>query len=155
MSNHLPRPLVPQSRPTTSGVTTHIHDVYTSRVHHASSTGHPPNRLSAGTTKTWNVTSADAGFPGRANRNLRSSPAFPLRFLSDHGAAGMLANVVGFPGFIATRPKWIVPSNRRSTTGLMRSLAPIDVPPVVRSKSAFCSPLEMAWTCALTLGIIK
>lgn len=65
---------------------------------------------------------------------------------------GMLANVVGFPGLIDTRPKWIVPSNRRSITGLKRSLDPIEVPPVVRSKSASWSPLTMTWTCASTLG---
>lgn len=101
--------------------------------------GQVPSLLKAGTTKIRKVTSAEAGFPGSANMNFL--PAF----------VGMLANVVGFPGFIATRPKWIVPLNLRSITGLSRSLAPIDVPPVVKRISAVSRPCDMARTWASTL----
>ena len=70
-------------------------------------------------------------------------------------AAGIVAKVVGFlcfcqlrtqgkkatdPGFMATRPKWIVPFNSRSMTGLSRSTSPILVPPVAITTSASLAP---------------
>ena len=64
---------------------------------------------------------------------------------------GMLANVVGFPGIVDTRPKWIIPLNRRSMTCLMRSLGPIDVPPVVRNKC--CSQHGMVGIVYLTPSV--
>lgn len=39
--------------------------------------------------------------------------------------------MVGLPGFMATRPKWMVPPRDRSMVGLRRSSSPIDTPPVV------------------------
>lgn len=44
---------------------------------------------------------------------------------------GMVAKVVGLPGFMATRPKWMVPPRERSMVGLRRSSSPIETPPVV------------------------
>jgi hypothetical protein len=42
-----------------------------------------------------------------------------------------VAKVVGLPGFMATRPKWIVPARERSIVGFRRSSSPIETPPVV------------------------
>lgn len=58
----------------------------------------------------------------------------------------MVANVVGFPGLIATRPKWTVPSKLRSMTGFKRSAGPMDVPPVVMMTSASSKPFWIALT---------
>ena len=44
---------------------------------------------------------------------------------------GMVAKVVGLPGFMLTRPKWIVPPRERSMVGLRRSSSPMETPPVV------------------------
>mmetsp|Transcript_38358 Transcript_38358/g.56370 ORF Transcript_38358/g.56370 Transcript_38358/m.56370 type:complete len:200 (+) Transcript_38358:247-846(+) len=41
----------------------------------------------------------------------------------------MVAKVRGLPGFIKTRPKWMLP--RFSSIGFTRSLSPIETPPVV------------------------
>ena len=49
---------------------------------------------------------------------------------------GMEARVVGLPGFMETRPKWIVPPSERSIVGLRRSSSPMDTPPVVIRTSA-------------------
>ncbi|RCI08497.1 hypothetical protein L249_8987 [Ophiocordyceps polyrhachis-furcata BCC 54312] len=75
-------------------------------------TGEMPHCLcSDGSTKRCKVTSADAGFPGREKMTLDTRwPASSLK--------GMVANVVGLPGFIATRPKWMVPPRRRSMVHL-------------------------------------
>jgi hypothetical protein len=54
----------------------------------------PPNFRSAGTTKIWNVTSAEAGLPGNANIGFPDLPG-----------QGMVAKVVGLPGLTVTRPK--------------------------------------------------
>lgn len=51
--------------------------------------------LNAGITKRLQVTTADTGLPGRAK----------ISFLAP--SVSKVANVVGKPGFINTRPKWI------------------------------------------------
>lgn len=104
--------------------------------------GHPANLLNAGSTNIWNVTSAEAGFPGSANKGLRTS-AEP--------GTGIVANVVGFPGLTLTRPKWMVPFRVRSMTGFNKSLAPMEVPPVVMSASARSKPCLMISTWASIL----
>lgn len=105
--------------------------------------GQPPNLLKAGTTNMLNVTTAEAGFPGRANIHFVESPT------------GTEAKVVGFPGLMATRPKWIVPFKCRSMTGFKRSEEPMDEPPVVRSTSAASSPLFIVCTCASILQNVR
>jgi hypothetical protein len=102
---------------------------------------HPPSLLSAGTTNRWNVTSAEAGFPGSAKIGIVWFPA----------AFGIVANVVGFPGFIFTRPKCMVPLKFLSITGLSKSEGPIEVPPVVIRMSAASMPCWMLVTWELTL----
>ena len=64
---------------------------------------------------------------------------------------GTVANVVGFPGLIVTRPKWTVPPKLRSMTGLRRSSADMLVPPVVRMMSTRSRPLVSAATWDSTL----
>jgi hypothetical protein len=81
----------------------------------------------AGRTKRWYVTSADAGFPGNAK----------ICFVP--WGVGIVAKVVGLPGFMATLPNWIVPFNDLSIVGLRRSNSPIETPPVVMITSAFSS----------------
>ena len=49
--------------------------------------------LSAGLTNKLNVTAEDEGLPGKPKN--KTGP--------------IVAKVVGFPGFILTRPKWMVP----------------------------------------------
>ena len=49
--------------------------------------------------------------------------------------AGTVAKVVGFPGFIATRPKWMVPFSECWIVGLRRSSSPSETPPVVMRTS--------------------
>jgi len=51
------------------------------------------------------------------------------------GGAGIVANVVGLPGFMATRPKWMVPPRECWIVGLRRSSSPMETPPVVISTS--------------------
>lgn len=92
-------------------------------------------------TKIWNVTRAEAGFPGSANSGFLAL------------VAGMVANVVGFPGLMATLPKWMVPLNCLSMTGFSKSVGPMEVPPVVIKISAFSIPFRIASTCASTLPI--
>ena len=53
---------------------------------------------------------------------------------------GIVAKVVGLPGFMATLPKWIFPSRSCSITGFNRSVGPMDVPPVVKIRSAESRP---------------
>lgn len=89
----------------------------------------------------WNVTRAEAGFPGSANSGF-SVPA-----------TGIVANVVGFPGLMVTLPKCMVPFNCLSMTGFSRSVGPMEVPPVVIKISALSIPLRIASTCASTLPI--
>jgi hypothetical protein len=84
------------------------------------------------------VTRADAGFPGNANTGFLSPLLAPR--------IGMLAKVVGLPGLTVTRPKCTVPLKCRSITGFNRSEGPIEVPPVVRSRSASSKPLLIAST---------
>lgn len=71
--------------------------------------------------------------------------------LSSCADIGAVANVVGLPGFTVTRPKWTVPFRFRSMTGLRRSDAPMEVPPVVNTRSARCRPNFNLSTCACTL----
>ena len=59
----------------------------------------PDRNLAAGRTYKWLVTVAETGFPGKPRISLDFSFHFKV------------AKVVGFPGFIQTRPKWIVASN--------------------------------------------
>lgn len=88
----------------------------------------PDNWRKQGRTKRWSVTSAEAGLPGREKmRQLLGSPMSVLK--------GMVAKVVGFPGFIDTRPKWIVPPKDRSMVGFRRSSSPMETPPVVTMTS--------------------
>ena len=88
----------------------------------------PLEKCSDGNTKRWDVTSADAGFPGKLNISLLVSvPELSLR--------DKVAKVVGFPGFMETRPKWIVPPRDRSIVGLRRSSSPIETPPDVTMTS--------------------
>ncbi len=58
--------------------------------------------------------------------------------------------MVGLPGFIATRPKWILPERCRSMSGLSRSDSPILVPPVVMIRSASARPFCKAESVAST-----
>ncbi len=88
----------------------------------------------------WNVTRADAGFPGRANKGFVTPPV-----------VGMVANVVGFPGLIVTRPKWMVPLKFRSITGFNKSVGPMEVQPVVIRISALSIPFCIAATWASIL----
>jgi len=53
---------------------------------------------------------------------------------------GIVAKVVGLPGFILTLPKCIVPLKLRSITGFAKSAGPMDVPPVIRIRSAESRP---------------
>lgn len=80
---------------------------------------------SDGRAKRCKATTAEAGFPGREKmmRLVDRSPVLDLK--------GIVAKVVGLPGFMATRPKWMVPPKERSMTGLRRSSSPIETPPVV------------------------
>ena len=61
---------------------------------------------------------------------------------------GTVAKVVGLPGFMETRPKWMVPLRERSMVGLRRSSSPIETPPevtmtsTVRNASRRCSSRE-------------
>jgi hypothetical protein len=71
------------------------------------------------------VTIADAGLPGRAKIS------FEVRVPVEELLCGTVAKVVGLPGFMFTRPKWIVPPRERSIVGFRRSSSPIDTPPVV------------------------
>lgn len=75
------------------------------------------------------MTRADAGFPGNAKI------CFVILFM------GIVAKVVGLPGFMATLPKWIVPFSDLSMVGLRRSSSPIDTPPVVMTTSTFSNAL--------------
>lgn len=83
-----------------------------------------------------NVTTAEAGLPG-SEKTTFLSLVWPRE--PDDGSlmfvAGIVAKVVGLPGFMETRPKWIVPPNERSMVGLSRSSSPIDTPPVVMRRS--------------------
>ena len=87
---------------------------------------------SAGSTKRWNVTTAEAGLPGREKMSLEARDE-----VGEECLVGMEAKVVGFPGFMETRPKWMVPARERSMVGLRRSSSPIETPPVVRMRSTF------------------
>ena len=84
------------------------------------------------------MTRAEAGLPGREKMSFvsRWGCACPCEDEDededeDDGLKGIVANVVGFPGFMETRPKWMVPPRERSMVGLRRSSSPIDTPPVV------------------------
>lgn len=88
----------------------------------------PLEKCSDGSTNRWDVTSADAGLPGKLNISLVVGvPELSLR--------GTVAKVVGFPGFMETRPKCIVPPRDRSIVGLRRSSSPIETPPEVTMTS--------------------
>jgi hypothetical protein len=55
------------------------------------------------------VTRADAGLPGRAKKTLSRLAVPPGDDDDDEeDGQGTVAKVVGFPGAIATRPKWIL-----------------------------------------------
>lgn len=71
------------------------------------------------------MTIAEAGLPGRAKTS------FEARVPLEGSLCGMVAKVVGLPGFMFTRPKWIVPPRERSIVGFRRSSSPIETPPVV------------------------
>ena len=73
------------------------------------------------------MTNAEAGFPGNAK----------IVFVCEDNE-GIVAKVVGLPGFIATRPKCIVPFKDRSIVGFNKSNSPIETPPVVIITSTFC-----------------
>lgn len=70
------------------------------------------------------MTSAEAGLPG--SEKIMQVSSSPWEFLK-----GIVAKVVGLPGFMATRPKWIVPPRDRSMVGFRRSSSPMETPPVV------------------------
>ena len=92
------------------------------------------------------MTRADAGLPGRENIGV-----FPPL---EGSLFGIVANVVGLPGFILTLPKCIVPSKLRSITGFSKSPGPMDVPPVVKIKSAVSRPswIFEVWSWTLNNG---
>eukprot|EP00047_Mylnosiga_fluctuans_P018474 m.71467 g.71467 ORF g.71467 m.71467 type:complete len:456 (-) comp7635_c0_seq1:636-2003(-) len=75
-----------------------------------------------GATKRWNVTMHDTGFPGSAKTAMSRS------------CAGSVAYVVGLPGFMLTRAKWIVAPSSASS-GLSRSFSPMLTPPDVMTAS--------------------
>ena len=77
---------------------------------------------------------AEAGFPGREKIVL-----WVRVMVGEECFVGMVAKVVGFPGFIFTRPKWIVPPRARSMVGFRRSSSPIETPPEVMITSTFMS----------------
>jgi len=83
----------------------------------------PFNDLQAGITYKWQVTVAETGFPGSPRTSFNWSRRLQV------------ANVVGFPGFMFTRAKWISALNSDTSTCLSRSLSPIETPPVVTNKS--------------------
>lgn len=127
----------------------------------------PEKARREGRVKRWNVTSAEAGFPGKAKtRTLFSVSAFlsvsfegvekkpPMGFV---GGTGTVAKVVGLPGFISTRPKWIVPPRERSRVGFRRSSSPMETPPVVirTSISGRIAFKVVAKSCALKETIRK
>lgn len=53
--------------------------------------------------------------------------------------SGIVAKVVGLPGFIDTRPKWMVPPSFRSMVGLSKSSSPMETPPVVITTSTLAN----------------
>jgi hypothetical protein len=69
-----------------------------------------------------NVTSALAGLPGRAKNSLVVASGWP----SEEGN-GTEANVVGLPGAIDTRPKWIVAPNACSSRGCGMNVHAVDI----------------------------
>ena len=86
----------------------------------------PLRRFSAGTTRSCAVTRADTGLPGSAK-----SQRFSLPFSSlSKDPASSVAKVVGFPGFMWSRPKRTVPRSADSRTALAWSARPTDAPPV-------------------------
>ena len=69
-----------------------------------------------------------AGLPGRLKTTfVLRAPELSLK--------GTVAKVVGLPGFIETRPKWMVPPSERSSVGFSRSSSPMETPPEVMRTS--------------------
>ena len=67
----------------------------------------------------------------------------------------IVANVVGLPGFIRTRPKCSVQSGICSNNGFTKSCEPIDTPPLVTNISTCCKALIIATrSCFLSSGAI-
>eukprot|EP00760_Papus_ankaliazontas_P038070 PhM_4_TR8844/c0_g1_i1/m.55998 len=95
----------------------------------------PRSFRTTGTAKRWKHTKALTGLPGRPIHTASLSAA---------SGRGIVANVVGLPGFMLTRPKWIVPPAPR-TAPLTTSNSPIETPPVesttshLRVYSAWCT----------------
>lgn len=86
----------------------------------------PCNLFKAGSINNDLVTKQLTGFPGRPKKRVFFiSPLLRLE--------SIVANVVGFPGFIFNLPKWIVPND--SNIGLTRSASPILTPPDVTTIS--------------------
>lgn len=81
--------------------------------------GHPLKPFKAGNTNTQNVTSAEAGFPGKA-KNTFFLGLGELATSDSEVDTGIEAKVVGFPGAIDTRPKWIVALKVCSKRGLSK-----------------------------------
>jgi hypothetical protein len=76
---------------------------------------------------SWQVTKDETGFPGRAK--MRQSPILP--------------KVVGFPGFILSRPKNTCPFSARK--GLTKSKSPMLTPPLDIKTSHYWLASEKAF----------
>lgn len=88
------------------------------------------------------MTRAEAGLPGREKIGFDGCVRSRSEGEDEETGNGIVAKVVGLPGFIETRPKWIVPLRLCSMVGFMRSSSPMDAPPVVTRTSAL---VRAAW----------